>query len=161
VLGRLVEAFTGNTSAAVGRALVGALLGRPERLDSLSEKDLAALLRGYPADVQPDAARALSAVRARQAERLARLQSVEATLVRGNIDAGRRLFFGKSLCSTCHAVGREGGRFGPDLTSIGDIRSRHDILEAILFPSVSFAREYDTYRVRTTAATHTGCSRSS
>jgi putative heme-binding domain-containing protein len=106
--------------------------------------------------VQPGAARVLSALRARQTERLARLQSVEATLVRGNIDAGRRLFFGKSLCSTCHAVGREGGRFGPDLTGIGDIRSRHDILEAILFPSVSFAREYDTYRVRTTTATHTG-----
>lgn len=156
LLPRLVEAFTGNTSVAVGRALVTALQSSPDRLDSLSEEDVAALFARFPAEVQPAAADLLATLRGRQAERLARLQQVEATLGRGDIDTGRRLFFGKSLCSTCHAVGGNGSRFGPDLTSIGDIRSRHDIVEAILFPSASFAREYDTYRVRTAAAVHTG-----
>jgi putative membrane-bound dehydrogenase-like protein len=156
LLPRLVDAFAGNTSADVGRALVAALQGAPDRLDSLSEEDLSALLAAYPAAVQPGATRLMQTLRDRQAERLARLQAVEATLGRGDIDAGRRLFFGKSLCSTCHAVGSNGSRFGPDLTSIGDIRSRHDIVEAILFPSASFAREYDTYRVRTADAVHTG-----
>lgn len=156
LLPRLVEAFAGNTSVPVGRALVAALQTSPDRLDSLSEQDLTALLAGFPAEVQPAAAGLLQTLRGRQAERLARLRAVEATLGRGDIDTGRRLFFGKSLCSTCHAVGSNGSRFGPDLTSIGDIRSRHDIVEAILFPSASFAREYDTYRVRTSGAVHTG-----
>lgn len=156
LLPRLVEAFAGSTSVPVGRALVAALQMSPDRLDSLSEEDLSALLGGFPAEVQPAAAGLLQTLRGRQAERLARLQTVEATLGRGDIDTGRRLFFGRSLCSTCHAVGSNGSRFGPDLTSIGDIRSRHDIVEAILFPSASFAREYDTYRVRTSGAVHTG-----
>lgn len=156
LLPRLVEAFAGSSSAAAGHALVAALLVFPDRLDSLAEDDLRALLSGFPSEVQPDGMRLLAAVRDRQAERLSRLQAVEAKLGRGNIDTGRRLFFGKSLCSTCHAVGSQGSRFGPDLTTIGDIRSRHDIIEAILFPSASFAREYDTYRVRTATTTHTG-----
>lgn len=156
LLPRLVDAFAGTTSVPVGRALVAALQVSPDRLDSLSEDDVAAIVAAYPAEVQPDATRLMQTLRARQAERLARLQAVEATLGRGDIDTGRRLFFGKSLCSTCHAVGGDGSRFGPDLTSIGDIRSRHDIVEAILFPSASFAREYDTYRVRTASAVHTG-----
>ncbi len=156
ILPRLVEAFAGSSGVQVGDALVEALLAAPDRLETLSEEDLRTLLGGYPAAVQPEAPRLLTVLRTQQGERLGRLQAVEASLTRGDIDSGRRLFFGKSLCSTCHAVGGEGSTFGPDLTTIGDIRSRHDIVEAILFPSASFAREYDTYRVRTAAATHTG-----
>src|SRR5690606_20847492 len=46
--------------------------------------------------------------------------------------------------------------FGPDLTNIGDIRSRHDILEAIVYPSASFAREYETHQVITKSNIYTG-----
>jgi putative heme-binding domain-containing protein len=87
---------------------------------------------------------------------LRRLESIDATLARGDIDAGRRLFFGKATCSSCHAVGKDGAAFGPDLSNIGEIRSRHDILEAILYPSASFAREYETWRVRTRTGENTG-----
>lgn len=156
LLPRLVDAFSGSTDAEVGRALVVALRANTAHLDALAEADVRALVEAFPPSVAPDAAALLQVLRDRQAERLTRLRAVEATLGRGNIDSGRRLFFGASLCSTCHAVGGSGSRFGPDLTTIGDIRSRHDIVEAILFPSASFAREYDTYRVRTASAAHTG-----
>lgn len=156
LLPRLVDAFGGSTSAGVGHALVTALGANAQHLDTLAESDVRALVEGFPDGAGPEGAALLRTLRDRQAARLARLQEVEATLGRGNIDSGRRLFFGKSLCSTCHAVGGNGDRFGPDLTTIGDIRSRHDIVEAILFPSASFAREYDTYRVQTASATHTG-----
>ena len=49
-----------------------------------------------------------------------------------------------------------GAKFGPDLTNIGEIRSTHDILEAIVYPGVSLAREYETSTVRTKGAAHTG-----
>jgi putative heme-binding domain-containing protein len=40
---------------------------------------------------------------------------------------------------------------GPDLTRIGQIRSERDLLEAIAFPSASFARGYEPVSVRTTS----------
>ncbi len=43
----------------------------------------------------------------------------------------------------------EGGKFGPDLTKIGAIRAPRDLLEAIVFPSASFARGYEPFNVVT------------
>ncbi|NND09148.1 MAG: c-type cytochrome, partial [Saprospiraceae bacterium] len=69
---------------------------------------------------------------------------------------GRSLFYGKALCSTCHAVGGQGSDFGPDLSNIGEIRSRHDLLEALVYPSASFAREYETYHVKSGSTRYVG-----
>jgi putative heme-binding domain-containing protein len=55
----------------------------------------------------------------------------------------------KAKCAVCHRVGQEGGQIGPDLTEIGRIRSRSDLLEAIVFPSSSFPREFQPYSVIT------------
>jgi putative heme-binding domain-containing protein len=156
LLPRLVEAFEGSTSAPVGTALVSALQTSTERLENLSEEDLRALFMKYPAPVQTAAEPVMAALRQRHQERVTRLQAVAATLGKGDVAVGRRLFFGKALCSSCHAVAAEGGTFGPDLTNVGEIRARHDILEAILYPSASFAREYDTYRVKTKTNSYTG-----
>jgi putative heme-binding domain-containing protein len=40
-------------------------------------------------------------------------------------------------------MGYLGGRVGPDLTSIGQIRTERDLLEALLYPSASFVRSYE------------------
>ncbi|MCC6165091.1 MAG: HEAT repeat domain-containing protein [Acidobacteria bacterium] len=156
VLPRLVAAFDRSTSEQVGDALVKALARSTDRLDVLSEPDLAARLAKFPEPVGRSAAPLMLALRQRQNARLKRLESIDGGLGRGDIDAGRRLFFGKATCSTCHAVGQQGATFGPDLSNIGEIRSRHDILEAILYPSASFAREYETWRVRTKSGENTG-----
>ncbi|MDB4790504.1 hypothetical protein OAG64_02530, partial [Akkermansiaceae bacterium] len=39
--------------------------------------------------------------------------------------------------------------FGPDLTKIGAIRTKGDLLEAIVYPSASIARYYELVNVRT------------
>ena len=67
----------------------------------------------------------------------------------GTPGRGRSLYFGKSTCSTCHAVGREGGTIGPDLTTIGAIRSGRDLIESLVLPSATIAQNYDTYVVVT------------
>ncbi|HTV02916.1 MAG TPA: PVC-type heme-binding CxxCH protein [Luteitalea sp.] len=156
LLPRIVAAFDRATSVEVGVALVEALEKSTDRLDVLSERDLTARLAKFPAPVPDRAKPLLLAMRQRQNARLQRLETMAAGLGRGDVDAGRRLFFGKATCSTCHAVGREGAEFGPDLSNIGEIRSRHDILEAVLYPSASFAREYETWRVRTRSGDNTG-----
>jgi putative heme-binding domain-containing protein len=53
----------------------------------------------------------------------------------------------KNKCSTCHRVGDQGGQIGPDLTAIGRIRNERDLLESIVFPSASLAREFEPYTV--------------
>src|SRR5205085_6856902 len=60
------------------------------------------------------------------------------------------IFFGAKIsCFTCHTVGSEGGRVGPDLSKIAAIRSGHDLLESVAFPSASFARGYEPFTVIT------------
>ena len=67
----------------------------------------------------------------------------------------------KVACLSCHAIGYLGGKIGPDLTRIGQIRSERDLLEAIVFPSASFARGYEPVVVTTASgAIHSGVLRS-
>ena len=44
-----------------------------------------------------------------------------------------------------------GGRFGPDLSRIGQIRSSADLLESIVLPSLSFVRSYESVIVVTSS----------
>jgi putative heme-binding domain-containing protein len=48
-------------------------------------------------------------------------------------------------------VGGQGARVGPDLSKIGSIRAPKDLLESVAFPSASFARGYEPWRIRTQA----------
>src|SRR5262249_37744670 len=57
----------------------------------------------------------------------------------------------------CHTVRSEGGHVGPDLSKIGAARSGRDLLEAVLYPSASFARGYEPYSIATDdGLVHTG-----
>jgi putative heme-binding domain-containing protein len=46
-------------------------------------------------------------------------------------------------------VGYRGGHLGPDLTSVGTIRTERDLLESIVYPSASFVRSYEPIFVLT------------
>lgn len=68
----------------------------------------------------------------------------------GDPKRGEELFADPAnLCITCHRLGDLGTDFGPELTKIGAMRGRFDILEAIVYPSASIVRYYDTVNVRT------------
>jgi putative heme-binding domain-containing protein len=57
-------------------------------------------------------------------------------------------------------MGYRGGDVGPDLTRIGQVRAKRDLLEAIVFPSASFVRSYEPYSVVTREGTiHQGVRR--
>ncbi len=81
----------------------------------------------------------------------ARLEELAKYLPDGDPERGAKLFSNasKSLCITCHVKGEQGKDLGPDLTSIGAIRSERDLLEAIVFPSASIARYYESVIVET------------
>ena len=84
------------------------------------------------------------------ADRLTRLKRLLDELPTGDPLSGFQVFRGsKAACSACHAVGYFGGRIGPDLTKIGQIRTDTDLLEAIVYPSASFVRSYESFLVVT------------
>ena len=82
----------------------------------------------------------------------ARVDELLAATKDGDAERGAEVFrSAKALCSTCHAIARDGGTLGPDLTKIGGIRTRRDLLEAIAFPSSSYVRSYEPLIVKTLA----------
>lgn len=146
----LVEAYRGGKSEATGKAFVAALERNKAAAEVLSTTLLGELLTGYPEAVRAAAKPLVNRIEARQAERIKRLAELEPLLSGGDVGRGRTVFYGqKSQCSACHAIGKEGGTLGPDLTSIGAIRSGRDILEAIVFPNASFVPGYEPMRVET------------
>ncbi len=71
-------------------------------------------------------------------------------LKNGDIRRGQLVFNSqKAACASCHTMGYLGGKVGPDLTSIGQVRTERDLLESILYPSASFVRSYEPYVVST------------
>ena len=77
--------------------------------------------------------------------RIVQLEAVLQLVKGGDLKRGHHLFrSAKAACRSCHSFGYLGGEVGPDLTYIGRIRTERDLLEAILFPSASFVRTYET-----------------
>src|SRR5262249_13899796 len=110
-------------------------------------RELRPLVQALPADLQAKAEVVLAERQTTEQQR-ARLAEFAPFLKGGDAGRGRQVFFGsKTACATCHAIGKEGGRIGPDLTKIGAVRSGPDLLEAILLPSASIAQGYESYQV--------------
>jgi len=59
---------------------------------------------------------------------------------KGDSENGERIFW--STCGSCHAVGVRGGHLGPDLSRIGQSRSREALTQAIRDPKASVAGAY-------------------
>ena len=112
---------------------------------------LKTLLAGYPERVQQLAKPLFGQLQQAQKARVDKLRGLEHLLTAsGDVGRGRRIFFGEKVaCASCHTIGMEGNNVGPDLTGIGAIRSGHDLLEAIVFPSASFVPGHEIFIVDT------------
>jgi cytochrome c oxidase cbb3-type subunit 3 len=60
----------------------------------------------------------------------------------GDATRGKEIFFGKSECSSCHAVSGEGGFLGPDLSAYGSSASAQAIRDEIVRPKRRPAEGY-------------------
>jgi putative heme-binding domain-containing protein len=68
----------------------------------------------------------------------------------GDAVRGEKLFWSPTLkCSSCHTVSGRGTAVGPDLTTIGKLRPRADLLESVLEPSRRVEPKYAAYVVHT------------
>jgi len=148
-LNLLLQAYDGGGDAALGTALLEAL--RESRgARALHPSQLKTHFAKFPDSTRATAeawVAGLSTDSAQQAARLdALLEELKAT--HGDLRRGQAVFNGpKAACASCHRIGYLGGEVGPELTKIGEVRSERDLLESIVFPSLSFVRSYEPTRV--------------
>jgi putative membrane-bound dehydrogenase-like protein len=148
--GSVLPAFRESASAENAMKLIESLATAVKDGWRPSVADLDGLFKRLPPETHQRAVelRELAARSAQQGP--VKLKQFEPLLTGGNPERGREVFFGsKVACGSCHSIGNDGGRVGPDLTKIGAVRSGRDILESILLPSASFAQGYDNYRITT------------
>jgi putative membrane-bound dehydrogenase-like protein len=140
---RLLAAFGRTSNERIGRTLVAAL-GQSPALASLRPETLKPRLIKFSREVQKGAEGLYERLSGDAAKQKERLEELLPTLSSGDIRRGQAIFNSpKAACVSCHAIGYIGGKVGPDLTRIGQIRNERDLLEAILFPSASFVRSYE------------------
>lgn len=146
---RLLTAYDARSDDALGVKLVTALDGSAART-SLRVDALKAHLAKFGAETHRAAEGLYNALNADAAKQQSRLDELMGRISGGDVRRGQLVFQGdKAACTTCHAIGYRGGDVGPDLTRIGGVRSERDLLEAVLFPSVSFVRSYEPVVVAT------------
>jgi putative heme-binding domain-containing protein len=147
----LLPLISKSKEANVGQALAEALSANPA-FTSLQESLYRTAFSGYPPaifeqHIHPALAKA-SELEAAKMRRLAPLSEKVSTS--GSAQRGKALFeSGKGTCIVCHKVGQLGRSIGPDLSTIGAIRTSRDLLESILFPSNTLARDYEAHIIET------------
>jgi putative heme-binding domain-containing protein len=144
-----IHAVNKTKDAEVGKVFAQALVNSPV-LASVQESTFRTLFQSYPPEIfeqtlLPALHRAEDAVEAKR-RRLVPLS--EKVVAQGKPENGRKLFeTGRGSCIACHQIGNVGRSIGPNLSHIGSIRREIDILESIIFPRATIARDYEAHSI--------------
>jgi putative membrane-bound dehydrogenase-like protein len=148
-IGKLLDAFEQSNNEEVGLKLFTSLK-ESKALSSLRADAVKVVLSKYPPAVQEKGAEVLTLLNVDAKRQSARLEELLPALKNGDIRRGQVIFNSqKAACASCHKMGYLGGLVGPDLTSIGQVRTERDLLESIVYPSASFVRSYEPIIVHT------------
>ena len=146
---KLLNAFETCKDETIGRALIQAL-GQSKAKSGLRPETLRPRLAKFGPEVVAAAEPFLESLNVDAGKQKARLDAMLAGLSVGDPRRGQVVFNGnKAACRTCHSSGYVGGKVGPDLTNIGAIRTDRDLLESIVFPSLSFVRSFEPVVIET------------
>lgn len=146
---KLLGAFQHLTNENIGFKLIAALK-ESKGLSGVRVDAWTSLLAKYPPLVQKEGQELVKVLNADWEKQKARLDEIQTSLPAGDFLRGQTVFHSQKVgCILCHAVGYGGGKTGPDLTRIGQIRTERDLLEAVVYPSASFVRSYEPMRVIT------------
>ena len=147
-----IDALLRCSNAEIDQALVEKLPFVPG-IKTLAVEKVIASVNGRPDDVKKKWAAMMQAA-IRPPENIAEeLDSWVKRLPHGDAKKGYQVFSNaKAACSSCHQIGYVGGRLGPELSSIGKTRTRRDLVEAIVYPSLRMAQGFYPLRIRTVDA---------
>jgi putative membrane-bound dehydrogenase-like protein len=142
-LPKLIAPFESSPDEAAGISLVENLK-RAKAVSSLRIEVIKPVFEKFPPAVQAKAADLFTMLGTDAAKEAEHLDQLMAQLPSGDIRRGQAIFNNpKFQCVGCHAVGYRGGHLGPDLTSVGTVRTERDLLESIVYPSASIVRSYE------------------
>lgn len=139
---RIYTNYCAGCHGADGNSMAGANLSRGTFRRATTDDELIRLIAsGVPGTMMPPAA-----FRAEQAAQIvAFLRAFPSIRSRqtgsGDAAKGKALFEGKGGCLDCHRVNGRGGRSGPDLSDIGDIRRPAEIEQSLLDPAAVIASQ--------------------
>ncbi|MEX0613792.1 MAG: PVC-type heme-binding CxxCH protein [Pirellulales bacterium] len=140
---RLLAPFARSSDEQLGLELVDSL-NESSALASLRIDLLREVLKGYSLPVQKAVDELELQVNVDAAAQRKRIEELSPLVANGDVRRGHAVFYNaKAACSSCHRLGNAGGTVGPDLTRIGESRTEQDLLESILYPSLSFVRSYE------------------
>ena len=148
-LNLLLQAYDAGGDEALGRSLLAALQSS-KSARALHPTQLKPHFAKFPDPVKAESDVFIASLNADAAQQARRLDGllVELKAANGDLRRGQTVFNGsKAACSTCHRIGYLGGNVGPELTKIGEVRSERDLLESIVYPSLSFVRSYEPSHV--------------
>jgi putative heme-binding domain-containing protein len=148
-LNRLLAPFGSSADDKVGMKLLTSL-NRASALPSLRIDILRATMAKYGSSVQQGIDELESKLNVDAATQRKRIEELLPHMAKGDVARGHAVFYSsKAVCSACHRLGYAGGTVGPELTRIGEARTERDLLESILYPSLSFVRSYEPVSVVT------------
>jgi len=140
----LLAMFEGGTASPTLHDVLAEALQDSPGLFSIASRRIESLF-GPGNEAAEPILESFRSMESRREERLAELVE-RISRHEGDPERGKAAFV-KGTCAVCHEAGASGGTIGPALTTIGDVRSERDLLEAIAFPSATFAREYEPWVV--------------
>ncbi|MEX2168377.1 MAG: PVC-type heme-binding CxxCH protein [Pirellulales bacterium] len=149
-LHRLLAPFARSTDEMLAATLLTSLKNATAisalRIDVVRE-----VLKDYGPAVQQQIDELHGTVNVDLSSQRKKVAELQPKMAGGDVRRGHGVFHStKAACSACHKMGYAGGLVGPDLTRIGEVRTERDLLEAVLFPSLSFVRSYEPSLVLTT-----------
>jgi putative heme-binding domain-containing protein len=149
-LSRLLPPFAKASDERSCRKLL-ASLAKASALSSLRFDLLRETLANLSPDVQREIDKLEAIVNIDAGAQRKRIEELLPHMASGDIRRGHAVYYSaKASCSACHVLGHAGGKSGPELTRIGQSRTERDLLESILFPSLSFVRSYEPVLIITT-----------
>ena len=146
----LIELFMQSKDSQVGTVLIESLLQAPAATTLFPDR-LKRILSGFGDNIVADAMPLLAKIEHETRDKLQSIETVLTLLPHADARRGMRVFQNPATsCIACHRRAYLGGHIGPDLTRIGQVRSERDLLESILFPNLTFVRNYEPVSIVTT-----------
>jgi putative membrane-bound dehydrogenase-like protein len=143
-LREIMRVIRSASDAEVGKAFATALT-KSAAFGSFQESEIRTVFGNLPPECFAIVAPTLRELAREDDARRRKLETLPALVgTKGRAAEGRKAFAtGKGACIVCHRIGEAGNLVGPNLTTIGRIRTERDLLESILFPSATIARDYE------------------
>jgi cytochrome c oxidase cbb3-type subunit III len=147
--GRVYQSACAYCHGPDGDLIAGIDFGRGVYRRALTDPEIVAIiLAGIPNSPMPPTP-GMSEEQAYRVVAYLRAMSGERSISSGDPGRGRAIFFGQGRCIECHRVGREGSRFGPDLSRIGLLRRAVELEQSLLEPQAEIQPQNRIFEVVT------------